>query len=333
MLSPDHIHHISSRTVLGRYAFHPDDPAFVAEVWGIVAAATARYGVGLVGFVLTSNHFHALLRARTAVAVSGWVQYVKARLAELTHARHGTRGTVWDGRYRVSTLLDAPAAAHWLRYLLSHGVKEGLVASPLDWPGAHCARALVGDGVVEGVVLDRVAWRQARRRGGEPDRRAFLRPVRLRFVPLPGWDDASWRRYCQAVVAGIIAEHADRELPATYDPRGRDARYIPEKVAWGPCPRFDARGESARALVAAAWEATEGAILHAQAQMARLVAGAPDALRIHEGLQWPRAVLVAAARPGEDFIWSTPARFSAGRVLGHLTEVVGAGAWPDLAGA
>ena len=37
-----------------------------------------------------------------------------------------------------------------LAYLLAHGVKEGLVASPYDWPGVHCARALVEGKPVSG---------------------------------------------------------------------------------------------------------------------------------------------------------------------------------------
>jgi len=42
-----------------------------------------------------------------------------------------------------------------LKYLLGHGVKEGLVARPQDWPGAHVVRALVQDEEVTDLWFDR----------------------------------------------------------------------------------------------------------------------------------------------------------------------------------
>ncbi len=43
-----------------------------------------------------------------------------------------------------------------LKYLLSHGVKEGLVESPYDWPGVHAAHSLVSGEPLE--VKDGAQW-------------------------------------------------------------------------------------------------------------------------------------------------------------------------------
>ncbi|MEZ4472190.1 MAG: transposase [bacterium] len=228
-LSPEHFHHISSRTVLGRFAFHQFDPLFTARAWGIVAEATRRHHVEVAGFVLASNHFHALARARTAVGLSRWVQYVKSGLARLTNSWHGTRGTVWDGRFRSMTLLDTRSEATWFRYLLSHGVKEGLVADPRAWPGVHAANALCSGQGVEGLRLNARAWKRAA--AVERSMAAFCRPVGLTFTPLTAWTHAptAWRAYCQHVVDDIIGG-ARRARPAgAHGHHAPSPRYVPPR--------------------------------------------------------------------------------------------------------
>ncbi len=52
-----------------------------------------------------------------------------------------------------------------LRYLLAHGVKEGVV----EWPGVHCAVLMTGV-AVEGIWFDRTLEYNARLRGKELDK-------------------------------------------------------------------------------------------------------------------------------------------------------------------
>ena len=65
-------------------------------------------------------------------------------------------GSLWQRRFDQIVVSDEPDA-QWtrLKYLLSHGVKEELCASPMDWPGVHAARALGYDEPLEGTWWNR----------------------------------------------------------------------------------------------------------------------------------------------------------------------------------
>ena len=52
-----------------------------------------------------------------------------------------------------------------LKYVLSNGCKENLVASPLEWPGVHCVRALLLGELVEGTWQNRTLARSFQLRG------------------------------------------------------------------------------------------------------------------------------------------------------------------------
>ncbi|MCB9546640.1 MAG: transposase [Myxococcales bacterium] len=316
-LTPDHVQHVSSRTVGGRFAFHTFDPRFVDLAWGIVATATERYATEVIAFVLLSNHFHALVRGRTAVAISRWTQYVKAGLARLTHAWHGTSGAVWSARYRCTTLLDDDAEAWWLRYVLSHGPKDGLVADPRAWPGLHTARAPADGGPIIGQRLRTKAWLRARGADPAAAMEPFMRPVELRLAPLTGQRPEARCADQAALVASIIAEHADRRLPATYDPSRYTPRHTPDTLKTSPCPRFDARGPNARELLAGAYAALEVGTLHAQQQADALLRPhpTPHATALYDGFQWHPTVLAELLRPGEDPARSTPPRLRAGSLM------------------
>ena len=80
-------------------------------------------------------------------------------------------GAVDTGRFPVSDEPEVQLAR--LRYILAHGVKEGLVPSPLQWPGVHAAKYLVFGESVKGSWVDRTRYcldlRLKRNQGQELD--------------------------------------------------------------------------------------------------------------------------------------------------------------------
>jgi hypothetical protein len=84
--------------------------------------------------------------------LSRFMQHLGGNLSKEVGGRlREWRGAFWERRYDGIVVSDEPAA-QWsrLEYLLSNSVKEGLVESPLEWPGIHCARALVHGEKLEG---------------------------------------------------------------------------------------------------------------------------------------------------------------------------------------
>jgi hypothetical protein len=54
------------------------------------------------------------------------------------------RGAVWGSRDKAILVSQEEAAqAGRFRYILAHGVKEGLVAQALDWSGIHSVREIL----------------------------------------------------------------------------------------------------------------------------------------------------------------------------------------------
>jgi len=97
-----------------------------------------------------------------------------------------------------------------LKYLLAHGVKEGLVENPLRWPGVHAARPLVEGGYLEGTWFNRTKEWAARRRGEKYERYDYATKYRVGFEPLPGFRHLSPEEY-RAKVASLIEEIEQEE--------------------------------------------------------------------------------------------------------------------------
>src|SRR6218665_2221120 len=53
-------------------------------------------------------------------------------------------GGFWERRYSAEPVLDDAALVGRLRYVLAHGVKEGLVERSTEWPGLTCLPQLLG---------------------------------------------------------------------------------------------------------------------------------------------------------------------------------------------
>ncbi|MHC4838584.1 MAG: transposase [Planctomycetota bacterium] len=178
-----HWAHVSSRVRDGRYAFVPpdDDGLFVALMWGIIGRAQKRYGVQVAIAVVVSNHLHLLVRSDRPGAVSTFMQYTLSNLARLTNRTYGTSGPVFDGPFRMTTLLDREAEEFWFAYVMAHMTKEGIVPSPNQWIGLQCVDHLLNGTQPRGLWFDFDAWDN---KGRPTDRKPFLRAVEVQLTPL-----------------------------------------------------------------------------------------------------------------------------------------------------
>jgi len=103
-------------------------------------------------------------------------------------------GALWARRYDAIVVSDEPdVQRNRLKYLLSHGVKEGLVESPLHWPGVHAAEALVHGEPLEGFWFNRSKEWAARNRGLDVGYYDFATKFQVHLSPLPAFRDLARR--------------------------------------------------------------------------------------------------------------------------------------------
>jgi len=263
---------VSSRTIHGRFLTRPS--AEVNQlILGVLGFAQAKYPVDLFAFIFLSNHFHMLMRVLSAQRMADFVGFVKSNIAKEVGRLHHWKQTFWGGRYHSASLADSEEVqAARFRYILSNGCKEGLVASPLDWPGVSSAQALYrGETTLTGIWYDRTAEYHARIRG---ERKRFPSVQTVRLSPLPflaASTTAEQREYMVDAVRHIEQETRERHKENATRPWGarnieqRDPHDSPEDFLSSPAPWFHCLNRqqyramrAARALTVAAYrEAAE----------------------------------------------------------------------------
>jgi REP element-mobilizing transposase RayT len=190
-LSPNTTYFITSRTIQSRFLMAPTDKTNEL-IGGILARAVHLSGVELFAYVFMSNHYHLIARAPSAIAMSKFMQFLQSNIAVKVGRLVGWRGRFFARRYSAEPIVDDGAQVERLGYILSHGVKEGLVAAVRQWPGLSSAHALLG-----GAMVSPQKWRNWTQRwnleadaGIKIDRFSAECPSEtesLTLTPLPCW--------------------------------------------------------------------------------------------------------------------------------------------------
>jgi hypothetical protein len=113
------------------------------------------------------------------------MQFVNANVAKEAGRLHLWRERLWSRRYRSIVVADEKSSHGRLRYILAHGAKEGLVATPGSWPGPNCIAALTTGEILRGTWFDRSAEFLARQRGETVLPAQFATTFDVNLTPLP----------------------------------------------------------------------------------------------------------------------------------------------------
>jgi len=89
---PQTIFFITSRTIQSRFLMAPSDKTNEL-IGGILARAVRQCQVELFAYVFTSNHFHAMVRAPSPVAMSRFMQRLCTAHVRRHHAHARTEGS------------------------------------------------------------------------------------------------------------------------------------------------------------------------------------------------------------------------------------------------
>jgi REP element-mobilizing transposase RayT len=185
MLSASEIFFVTVRCFQRRYLLTPSTETNEL-LGGVLARAVRLHGVELFAFSIISNHIHLVVRAPRG-NLPRFMQYLSTNVSKKVARVVDWRGSFWERRYSAEPILDQTALLERVRYLLSHGVKEGLVRRCRDWPGLSCLSFLL-DG--KSRTFRWFDW--TRRSSGNPRRvtrprldKRWAECEELRLTPLP----------------------------------------------------------------------------------------------------------------------------------------------------
>jgi putative transposase len=103
------------------------------RMWlSLLRDAAVTHGVAVHAWVLLDDHFHLVVTPPSAAALSLAMQALGRRYVGWFNRRHARTGALWDGRFRAAAFEPVRWMLANLRYVESHPVRAGLVASPAE---------------------------------------------------------------------------------------------------------------------------------------------------------------------------------------------------------
>lgn len=279
---PNAILEVTIRCFQQRFLLRPD--AELNELLlGVLGRALALYpSIRLYQFKFASNHIHLILAAPDTNTLALFMNHVASNLGREAGRFYDWDGKFWQRRYDSAPIEDDESLIGKTKYVLAHGCKEDLVASPLDWPGASSDRALLYGEKLEGIWYDRAAFGEAERRGKDVRLADFAIRYEVPLTRLPILEDkseAEVRAFYQQLVDDIEHEthrHCIDEgksllgVQAVLDKDPFDRSRKPKR---GPAPLCHAATEQRRAAYRRAYQ--EFVALYRRA-VERLHSGASD---------------------------------------------------------
>jgi REP element-mobilizing transposase RayT len=255
---------VSTRTLQGRFLLSPR-PDLNEIVIGILARAQRLSGAQLCAFVFLSTHYHLLVWVENALQLKKLMEYLNSNTAREVGRLVHWKEKFWSRRYQgILVSAEEEAQVGQLRYLLAHGVKEGLVELCGDWPGPHSVHALLTGATLKGFWFDRTREYAARLRGEDFGRLDYATPETLTLAPLPCWRHLTAEEH-QARVAELVAA-IDAEFAAAREQTGReplgveairrqDPHQEPNRVKKAPAPFCHAASRRVRRELYGAYRA------------------------------------------------------------------------------
>jgi REP element-mobilizing transposase RayT len=253
--APSRLYEVTVTTFQNRPLLRPS--AEVNElILGVLGRAQRKYGIEIHAPVFLSTHYHALVTAPDNLQLSRFMGFVNSNIAREVGRLIGWRDKFWSRRYRaIPVSEEEEAQTARLHYLLAHGVKEGLVARPEQWPGVNPWKALRDGGSLNGTWFDRTRAYEARRSRKSFDPLEFAVRETVVLAPLPSWrylDVEARQVRLEQMHADIVAEGEAACRVAGRPPLGagsvleQDPTARPTWVERSPAPAVHAASQVVR---------------------------------------------------------------------------------------
>ncbi len=130
----DLIYHVLNRGNGRMRLFHKD--ADYAAFEQVLAEGLARYPVDLLTYCLLPNHWHLVLRPRTAAGLAQLMRWVGVTHVRRHHEHYRTRGGghLYQGRYKSFPVQTEAYFLTLCRYVEANAGRAGLVRRADVWP-------------------------------------------------------------------------------------------------------------------------------------------------------------------------------------------------------
>jgi len=105
---------------------HKDFRSYLAAL----GETSAQYGVAVHAYVLMSNHVHILATPGDERSASMMMQQLGRKYVSYFNKAHNRTGTLWEGRFRSSSIRSPRYLFACYRYIELNPVRAGLAPSP-----------------------------------------------------------------------------------------------------------------------------------------------------------------------------------------------------------
>ncbi|MDJ0763099.1 MAG: hypothetical protein QNJ97_08940 [Myxococcota bacterium] len=183
------------RTVDRCFLFKPDEQ--VRQIIGASAGrALEKYPVKLFCLDFNINHKHDLIAPISDApehiqAVARFHQMFNSLVARGINKYYGREGALFSSRNRSTEAVDNTSLEQQLFYAITNPAKDGLVDRVAHWKGYSSYQQLATGEVEQFRYIDWTAWHKAGglKSGKKPE--AYIKAVRVKLSPLPGWEQMS----------------------------------------------------------------------------------------------------------------------------------------------
>jgi putative transposase len=131
IIVPDWCYHFINRANRKAEIFHDtsDYDAFIQ----LTNEAQARVPIPILAMCLMPNHVHLVVRPDSADVLARWAHWLFTSHARRYHAKYGSSGHVWQGRFKVFAIQADHHLLTVLRYVERNALAGKLVVRAEDW--------------------------------------------------------------------------------------------------------------------------------------------------------------------------------------------------------
>ncbi len=243
MYEPNVVYEVTTRTIQGRYLLKPS-PRANEIIAGVLGRAQVLFpDIRLYGVVFLSTHSTGLLSSPFAWQIPAFMGYVNGELSSRIGRLHDWPGKMWERPHRPIPILDDASLVERFKHLLAQSCKEGLVASPRNWPGVSCVMPLLGGEPLRGVWFDLDSRRRLGNRGDRVRRYDYAQSYQVAFDKIPCWsqlDDTEYasrvRQLVEQVETEALRERAGRPFLGARAIRRVHPHHRPKELPLSPAP-------------------------------------------------------------------------------------------------